>query len=123
MNGAAVALRGLRGQPHLLLFWNPDCGFCQQMLEDIKAWERDPPYGAPRLLVVSTGTPEANRAQGFRAPVVLDRDFQTGQLFGAQGTPAAVLLDAEGRVASSVGVGAQDVLALARATRDSVAVN
>jgi peroxiredoxin len=123
LNGAAVALRGLRGQPHLLLFWNPDCGFCQQMLEDIKAWERDPPYGAPRLLVVSTGTPEANRAQGFRAPVVLDRDFQTGQLFGAQGTPAAVLLDAEGRVASSVGVGAQDVLALARATRDSVAVN
>ena len=93
------------------------------MLEHIKAWERDPPDGAPQLLVVSTGTPEANRAQGFRAPVVLDRNFQTGQLFGAEGTPAAVLLDEDCRVASSVGVGAEEVLALARATRDSVAAN
>jgi hypothetical protein len=93
------------------------------MLEDIKAWERDPPNDAPRLLVVSTGTPAANRAQGFRAPIVLDRNFQAGQLFGASGTPSAVLLDEECRVASGVGVGAEEVLALARATRDSVAVN
>jgi protein-disulfide isomerase len=116
-------LRGLRGRRHLLLFWNPDCGFCQQMLKDIQAWERDPPDGAPRLLVVSTGTPEANRAEGFRAPVVLDRNFQAGQVFGATGTPAAVLLDEECRVASRVGVGAQEVLALARAARNTVAVN
>jgi peroxiredoxin/uncharacterized membrane protein YphA (DoxX/SURF4 family) len=123
LNGGAVDLRDLRGRRHLLLFWNPDCGFCQQMLEDIKAWERDPPNDAPRLLVVSTGTPAANRAQGFRAPIVLDRNFQAGQLFGASGTPSAVLLDEECRVASGVGVGAEEVLALARATRDSVAVN
>lgn len=118
LNGGAVELRGLRGRRHLLLFWNPDCGFCQQMLEDIKVWERDPPKDAPRLLVVSTGAPEANRAQGFRAPMVLDQNFHAGQLFGARGTPAAVLLDEECRVASNVGVGAEEVLALARATRD-----
>src|ERR1700691_1053632 len=123
LNGTAVDLRGLRGRRHLLLFCNPDCGFCQQMLKDIQAWERDPPDGAPRLLVVSTGTPEANRAEGFRAPVVLDRNFQAGQVFGATGTPAAVLLDEECRVASRVGVGAQEVLALARAARNTVAVN
>jgi peroxiredoxin/uncharacterized membrane protein YphA (DoxX/SURF4 family) len=122
LNGEAVDLRGLRGRRHLLLFWNPDCGFCQEMLEDIKAWERDPPEDAPRLLVVSTGKPEANRAQGFRAPMVLDRNFHTGELFGATGTPAAVLLDEECRVASGVGVGAEEVLALARGARDSAAV-
>jgi len=98
-----------------LLFWNPDCGFCQQMLADIKAWERDPAEDGPQLLVVSTGQPDANRAQGFRARVVLDAGFQAGQLFGATGTPAAVLLDEECRVASGVGVGAAEVLALARA--------
>lgn len=123
LNGDAVDLRGLRSHRHLLLFWNPDCGFCEQMLEDIKAWEREPPHGAPQLLVISTGTPEANRAQGLRATVVLDRNFRAGQLFGASGTPAAVLLDEEGRIASSVGVGAQEVLALARGTQDRVAVN
>jgi len=116
LNGEAVNLRGLLGRRHLLLFWNPDCGFCQQMLEDIKAWERHPPEDAPRLLVVSTGAPEANRAQGFAATMVLDRNFQTGQLFGADGTPSAVLLDEGCRVASSVVVGAEEVLALARRT-------
>jgi len=45
----------------------------------------------------------------------LDAGFQAGQLFGATGTPAAVLLDEECRVASGVGVGAAEVLALARA--------
>src|SRR5262249_24359523 len=25
----------------LLLFWNPACGYCQQMLEGVKNWERD----------------------------------------------------------------------------------
>ncbi|MGC9947731.1 MAG: MauE/DoxX family redox-associated membrane protein [Bryobacteraceae bacterium] len=115
LNGQPVGLRDLRGHRHLLLFWNPDCGFCQQMLADIKAWERDPAEDGPQLLVVSTGQPDANRAQGFRARVVLDAGFQAGQLFGATGTPAAVLLDEECRVASGVGVGAAEVLALARA--------
>ncbi len=45
--------------------------------------------------------------------MVLDQQFSTGQAFGATGTPSAVLVDAEGRVASEIGVGAQAVLALA----------
>ena len=45
--------------------------------------------------------------------VVLDQQFSTGQAFGATGTPSAVLVDAEGKVASEIGVGAQAVLALA----------
>lgn len=36
-----------------------------------------------------------------------------GKSFGARATPSAVLVDAEGRIASTVGVGARDVLALA----------
>jgi peroxiredoxin/uncharacterized membrane protein YphA (DoxX/SURF4 family) len=116
LTGESVGLRALRGHRHLLLFWNPDCGFCQEMLEDIKAWERDPPEDAPQLLVVSTGNPDPNRAQGFLAPVVLDQGFKTGQLFGADGTPSAVLLDEDCRVASGVGVGAAEVFALARGT-------
>jgi hypothetical protein len=37
-----------------------------------------------------------------------------GVPFGATGTPSAVLVDAEGRIASSVTVGGPAVLALAR---------
>ena len=58
---------------------------------------------------------DANRALGLKSPVIRDEGFKLGKAFGARGTPAAVLVDAEGRIASTVGVGARDVLALAGA--------
>jgi hypothetical protein len=45
--------------------------------------------------------------------VVLDQGFTAGRAFGATGTPSAVLIDAQGRIASPVAVGAAAVLALA----------
>jgi len=45
--------------------------------------------------------------------VVLDEGFAAGWAFGAGGAPSAVLVDAAGRIASPVAVGAQAVLALA----------
>jgi len=41
------------------------------------------------------------------------RPTEAGQAFGASGTPMAVLVDAEGRIASPVVAGAAAVLALA----------
>ena len=113
LTGTTVDLAAFRGHPTLVLFWNPACGFCQQMLDDLKAWERRPPEGAPRLLVVSSGTVEANQAQGLRSRVVLDEGFTIGRAFGATGTPMAVLVDADGKVASEVVTGSPAVLALA----------
>jgi peroxiredoxin/uncharacterized membrane protein YphA (DoxX/SURF4 family) len=114
LGGKMVNLADFRGRPTLLLFWNPGCGFCQRMLADLQAWEAHPPQGAPQLLVVSGGTvEEANRAQGLHAPVVLDQGSSVGLTFGATGTPMAVLIDAQGRVASEVATGAPAVLALA----------
>jgi hypothetical protein len=50
------------------------------------------------------------------SPVLLDQNFATGRAFGASGTPSAVLVDAEGRIASEVAVGAPAVLGLAGAS-------
>jgi hypothetical protein len=66
------------------------------------------------LLVVSTGTVEANQAQGLRSQVVLDEGFAVARAFGATGTPMAVLVDGDGKIASEVVTGGQAVLALAR---------
>jgi hypothetical protein len=44
--------------------------------------------------------------------VVLDDAFSAGNDFGVTGTPAAVRLDARGRVASKLAVGADAVLDL-----------
>jgi peroxiredoxin len=109
-----VNLAGFRGTKALVLFWNPQCGFCQRMLDDVKAWEADRPERAPKLLVVSTGTAEENRAMGLRSPVLLDQGFEVASSFGANGTPMAALVDEEGRIASELAAGAEAVMALAR---------
>jgi hypothetical protein len=49
--------------------------------------------------------------------VLLDQNFAAGRAFGASGTPSAVLVDAEGKVASEVAVGAAGVMGLAGADR------
>jgi peroxiredoxin/membrane associated rhomboid family serine protease len=115
LEGNTVELADFRGEETLVLFWNPGCGFCQQMLPDLKEWEANSPEDAPKLLVVSAGAEEANKEMGLTSPVLLDQQFAVGRAFGASGTPSAVLVDAEGKVASEVAVGAPGVLELAGA--------
>jgi hypothetical protein len=61
---------------------------------------------------------EENKAMGLRSPVLLDQGFSVGNMFGANGTPMAVLVDTEGNIASDVAAGAPDVLALARSGKE-----
>lgn len=117
LQGTTVELEDFRGHETLVLFWNPGCGFCQQMLPEIKQWEENRPEAAPELLFVSAGSEEANRDMKLSSKVVLDQQFAAGRAFGASGTPSAVLVDAEGRIASEVAVGAPAVLDLAGASR------
>lgn len=112
LDGEPVSVASPDGET-LVLFWNPDCGFCGSMREDVLAWERHAPVDAPRLLVVSSGDEASTRAEGFASAVVLDADFAVGTAFGAGGTPMAVLLDRDGRIASSLAAGAEAVFALA----------
>jgi thiol-disulfide isomerase/thioredoxin len=117
LEGTTVELADFRGEETLILFWNPGCGFCRQMLPELKRWESEAPESAPRIVVVSAGTEEANREMGLASAVLLDQQFAAGRAFGASGTPSAVLVDAEGKVASEVAVGAPAVMELAGADK------
>ena len=115
LDGATVDLAYLRGRRTLLLFWSTACPICRQMLEDVKRWECARPDNAPGLLVISSGTPEANRRQGFLSPVLLDANGDAAIVLGVVGTPSAVILDQDGKVASEVRFGPAAVLELAGA--------
>jgi len=104
----------LEGEERVLLFWDPGCGFCQRMVPDLQALERDEPAVARSFVLVSRGDPDANRSHGLAAPILLEASFELGPKVGIQGTPSAVRIDSEGKVASEVAVGADAVLALAR---------
>jgi len=113
LEGRPMSLADFRGRPTLLVFWNPGCGFCTDMLAELR--ERDTAAHedrGPALVLVSTGDPATNRTLNLHAPVLLEETPAVGPAFGVSGTPMAVLVDAEGRVVSGVAVGAAAVLAL-----------
>jgi len=112
LNGATVALRYFEGEKVVVIFWDPGCGYCREMLSDLRAWENNPSEEAPRLLVVSTGTQEDNREMSLSSPVVLDEQRAVGSAYGAPGSPSAVVVDERGRIASELAVGAPAVLSL-----------
>ena len=112
LDGRPLGLDQIRGQSTVVLFWNPTCPYCERMLDDLKVWEALPLSERPELLVVSTGSVELNRAQSLRSRIVLDPGFTTGSRFGVEGTPSAVLVDGEGRMAGPPAVGAFAIFAL-----------
>ena len=82
------------------------------MRDQVLAWES---IGgeAPKLVVITTSDEASSRAERFRSPLLLDHHSVMGKAFGAHGTPMAVLVGADGRVASEVVGGADAVLHLA----------
>jgi len=114
LSGKLIDLAQFQDRRTLMLFWSPSCGFCQEMLEDVKRWETSVHEDAPELVIISAGALDENRKQGFRSRVLLDPYYAASQVFNSGGTPSAVIVE-QGRVASSVAIGAEAVLALARA--------
>ncbi|MEK6406937.1 MAG: MauE/DoxX family redox-associated membrane protein [Acidobacteriota bacterium] len=115
LQGEAVGSKDFLGRDTLLLFWDPGCPFCRAMSEDITRWEDKPPKGAPRLVFVASGDGEQieESSRSFKSRFLLDQEFEVGDLFGTKLTPSAVLIDRDGRIASIVGIGLTNVLALA----------
>ena len=107
--GATVILEELlaRGRPVLLLFADPGCGPCNELFPDIARWQRDWRDGLT-IAVVSAGSAEANRAKatehGLVHLVVQDRR-EVAAAYATTATPSAVLVGADGRVASPLVAG------------------
>jgi thiol-disulfide isomerase/thioredoxin len=117
LNGSVTDSTHFNGNGTMLLFWNPACGFCQQMLPQIKEWEKVKAGSAPRLVLISSGSRDANRAMGLESAVLLDDKFGVGQLYGANGTPAGLLIDSDGKIASGLAVGASALMEILGGSR------
>ncbi len=107
INGKPVSLDDYLGAPFLLVFWDPGCGYCEQLLPRIRAFE----HATTRvpLVVVSKGSVTANQALRLSSPIVIDDGRTIAGAYGISGTPAALLIGSRGLVASEVANGAQAV--------------
>ena len=114
LRGGSIALHDLRGKPLTLVFWDPACGFCQQLAHELRSWGQVGEDRDAGLIIVSRGSAEDNEALELDFPIVLDQGFAAGSAFGVTGTPSAVALDSQSRVASTAAVGAQAVMKLLR---------
>lgn len=121
LDGTPYDIGAARGSDTMVLFWNPGCSYCQQLLPDMRKWEAH--LNSPDIVVVSRGTQEINRQLGFNSPIVIDDDRVIARSYGATGTPAVVEIDANGFVVSGVGRGATKVREVIEGRIASIAVN
>ncbi len=114
--GRPHTLAALRGRAVLLVFFDPACGFCTQMAPRLAALPHDGAGGAPVPILVASGDRAAMRRivdeHRLRAPVLFQEAHEVAEAYQAHGTPIGYRIDAEGRIASAMAVGADALLGL-----------
>jgi peroxiredoxin len=104
----------------VVIFFNPGCGFCLKMAPQLAALAADGngSNGGPVPLVITTGDAAANRRwveeHKVRCPVLLQEMSELSSNYRVRGTPSGYLIDAEGKIASDLTVGAPDLLNLVK---------
>lgn len=112
--GGEVDLQEFGGALALLIFWSPTCPWCRKLAPELRAWERSDGGAATRTLILTTGSRDVNEGQGFLSPILLDEGGLVARAYGSTGTPGAILVDAEGNIASQIAEGGDSVMELAR---------
>lgn len=93
--------------PTLFLFVSPTCTPCKALLPEINEWRKEL-LGKVNFIFVSNGKAQANIdkfGEDPRLPILLQKEREVAEKLKAQWTPTAVLMDANGRVASHAAAG------------------
>src|SRR5262249_2313001 len=125
--GERYKLSEFRGKDLLLIFFNPQCGFCTKMADDLAALPLDGENGRAVPVVVTTGDREDNLQlvgrHGIRSTVLLQKEMEVASQFQAQGTPIGYRIDKEGRLASELTIGSDALLKLAEKAPEKAPVS
>jgi peroxiredoxin len=114
LDGAVLSLDAYRGQRVVLVFSDPKCGPCNELIPELESFHRR--YRDVQVLMVSRGEVEANRAKaaerGLTFPVLLQTQWEISRAYAMFATPIAYLIDEEGVIAAGVAVGLEPIRAL-----------
>jgi peroxiredoxin len=113
-DGGELSLEAYRGQRVLLVFSDPNCGPCNQLLPELEQFHRR--TAAVQVVMVSRGDLEANRAKvaehGLTFPVGLQRQWEISRAYAMFATPVGYLIDEAGVIAAEVAAGVEAILNL-----------
>jgi hypothetical protein len=120
LGGGEVASDDLRGHPLLLLFVDPECEACDEVLPELSGY-----LGLgrqARMLVVSRGDAAANlewlERLGIDCPIAMQKGWETSRDYRILAAPAAYLIDENGAIRAGPAVGAEKIRQLARSSVD-----
>jgi peroxiredoxin len=117
VSGSRMTLSQWRGQRVLLMFFDPRCGFCRQMLPALAALPSDTAMDRPVPLILSAGDATENQKlieeYQLSGPILLRERAEVTAAYHVGATPTGYLIDEQGHIASELAVGAQALLVLA----------
>ncbi len=122
--GGRTSLEGLLagGRRVLLVFVHPGCELCAALARELPRW-RERTVKELTIAVITNGSVEENIAWGSEQqlgdiPLIVQEGNEASLRYRIRGTPSAVLVDADGRIAAAVARGAiaiRELLTTARA--------
>lgn len=108
LDGGRMTLDSLtdRGRPVLLVFSDPHCGPCSELAPKLARWQ--PAHDDELTIAILERGGERTRAPDKygRRDALRQRESEVADAYRAVGTPTAVLVDTEARIASEVAAGA-----------------
>jgi methylamine dehydrogenase accessory protein MauD len=116
LEGQEVTLDSLRspGRPVLLLFTEPGCEYCMELLPEVGRWQ-DELADELTIALISCDDPKENRAMSSEhglSRVLLEDDWEVSEVYRVTGTPSAVLVEPDGTIGSFLAESAEEIEAL-----------
>jgi peroxiredoxin/thiol-disulfide isomerase/thioredoxin len=99
------------GVPLLVVFSDAGCGPCDLLLPEVAGWQREQHHRL-QIVLIASGDQERNREKAERhglARVLLQGEHEVSGEYQAHGTPMAVVIGADGLIASPT-VGGADAI-------------
>lgn len=112
-----ITLESFRGQRILLVNWSPTCGFCKAIAPELTELQTSLRESGVEPVFIAGGGEELNRefVKEFGLDVtMLLQEPNEADVFYGMGTPAAYLIDEEGKAAAEIAFGSDAVPVLAR---------
>jgi len=122
LTGEKCSLESLRapGREILLVFSSPFCEPCHALMPHLARWARERKESL-NIVVISRGSVADNRAKlkDFDpARILLQQIFEISEAYDCSATPTALLIDADGRIASELATGRAAIQKLLQPVRD-----